>query len=484
MLRGKSSTLIRSSLVSLVFLLSLAVYFLTLAPTITWAHNGADGGDLITAVVTGGVPHPHGYPTYLLLGELFICIPWGDFAWRLNLMSAVCAAIAAALIALAVYEIKGLRLFPKDEAYLPALGASLALAFSPLLWSQAVISEVYAPALAFTAAIITCALPILCRASRTSLGLLLLGFLYALGLGAHLTLLFLAPIVGLALWRTGRKGAISFGAGFAVGLAVFAILPLRAGGDSPVNWGAANTWKGFWWLVSGKLYHRYVFAVPLRFWPQRILAWGNLMVRQFTPVGALLVIIGVEGLWRRDQTFSLALLLSVIGLSIYAIGYNTTDSYVYLTFSLPLLALFLGAGLGKVRDGLRVRFLGQMGLALFILLCVALPGAELLSNWNAADLHTDWEAWLFGKRTLAEAPVNAVLVTDRDEHTFTLWYFRYALRLREDVVVVDRDLLRYNWYREALARQPGMDFLRGEDVSLNPEQWGNFLQGRPIIPIR
>ena len=30
------------------FALPLVVYLLTLAPTIIWAHDGADGGDLIT----------------------------------------------------------------------------------------------------------------------------------------------------------------------------------------------------------------------------------------------------------------------------------------------------------------------------------------------------------------------------------------------------------------------------------------------------
>ena len=73
----------------------LLVYLLTLAPTITWAHDGADGGDLITAAYTLGVPHPPGYPVYCLLGHLFAHLPLRDVAWRLNLMSAVGAGLAA-----------------------------------------------------------------------------------------------------------------------------------------------------------------------------------------------------------------------------------------------------------------------------------------------------------------------------------------------------------------------------------------------------
>ncbi len=82
-------------------LLTFAVYWLSLAPTITWQHDGADSGDLATAVAVGGVPHPSGYPTYLAMAELFRSLPLGgDVAYRLNLMSAVCAA-AACVAALA-----------------------------------------------------------------------------------------------------------------------------------------------------------------------------------------------------------------------------------------------------------------------------------------------------------------------------------------------------------------------------------------------
>ena len=74
------------------FALPLLVYLLTLPPGITWAHHGADAGDLITAACTLGVPHPSGYPAYTLLGWLVCQIPLGNIAWRFNLLSAVGAA--------------------------------------------------------------------------------------------------------------------------------------------------------------------------------------------------------------------------------------------------------------------------------------------------------------------------------------------------------------------------------------------------------
>src|SRR5437763_2956790 len=77
----------------------LAVYTATLAPSITWRHGGADSGELAAAVARGAVPHPPGYPLYLLLGRLaYLTFPLAEPAARLNLLSALCVALAAGLL--------------------------------------------------------------------------------------------------------------------------------------------------------------------------------------------------------------------------------------------------------------------------------------------------------------------------------------------------------------------------------------------------
>lgn len=72
---------------ALVFVVVMTVYLFTLAPTIT----NEDGPEFVTAVYVIGIPHPPGFPLYLLLGKLFSFIPFGSLAWRVNLMSAVLA---------------------------------------------------------------------------------------------------------------------------------------------------------------------------------------------------------------------------------------------------------------------------------------------------------------------------------------------------------------------------------------------------------
>ncbi len=161
-----------------VALVLLAVYGFTMPPSLTWAHWGADGGDLATAVARGRLPHPPGFPTYLLLGAAVVRLPWGDPAWRLNLLSALAAAGAAGLTAVA--------LSPVVSSHAVAVAAGLSLGLAPLFWSQALITEVYAPAALLSAAVLLLALHPAPAWPR--------GLLWGLGVGVHPTLLFLAPL--------------------------------------------------------------------------------------------------------------------------------------------------------------------------------------------------------------------------------------------------------------------------------------------------
>src|SRR3989449_10721353 len=78
---------------------AFAIYALGACPTI---YVG-DSGELVTAVHLLGIPHPTGYPLYVLLGKLWtLLIPAGSIAWRMSLFSAACAAATCgALYALA-----------------------------------------------------------------------------------------------------------------------------------------------------------------------------------------------------------------------------------------------------------------------------------------------------------------------------------------------------------------------------------------------
>jgi len=463
------------------FALLLIVYLLTLAPSLTWGHHGADGGDLVTAVAQGSIPHPPGFPAYLLLGALFIRLPWGNPAWRLNLMSAVMAGGAAGLTVMAVRSLPhfenrkqeaGSKKHSTTEFAIcdlrSAICAGLSLGLSPLFWSQALIAEVYAPA-AFFAAMVTL---IALRGGPAWV----LGLVWGVGMGAHPTLLFLAPMVAWGAWK---KPGFFHKTWFLVQASMMALLGwwamygpvLLARGGVPSPWGDVSTFGGWWALVSGQLYHGYLFGLPLAGWPQRFLAWTGLLARQFTPFGALLAGLGWFHLWRERRALAGVSALSFGAFSLYAIGYDTADSLAYLVPALPLAALWLGAALARVAAWMRGRLRHSAWLLLF------LPLLQALFFWGQMDLGGNHAAMEWAEHVLEEAPPQAILLTAQDRHTFTLWYVHGVLGKRPDVVVVDRDLWAQSPYRRMVAGVLGLEAVES-DLSLEEAV---CRVGRPVV---
>src|SRR5690349_11953418 len=61
------------------------LYWRTLAPSVM----PGDYAEFQMSAAILGIPHPTGYPLYILLGKLFTMLPFGDVAYRVNLSSAV-----------------------------------------------------------------------------------------------------------------------------------------------------------------------------------------------------------------------------------------------------------------------------------------------------------------------------------------------------------------------------------------------------------
>jgi len=78
------------SIGAIVFATSFIVYFMTVAPTVSFW----DCGEFIACAYKLEVPHPPGAPLFLLLGKIFTLIPFSkDIAFRMNLMSVISGAL-------------------------------------------------------------------------------------------------------------------------------------------------------------------------------------------------------------------------------------------------------------------------------------------------------------------------------------------------------------------------------------------------------
>lgn len=433
-------------------LVVLAVYLATLAPDLTFAHFGADGGDLIAAAETVGVPHPPGYPTYTLLARLFTHIPFGSLAYKVNLLSTVCAALSIG------FYFQTMRLIlPGIWHSLVAITVVLLLAFSRLLWSQAVITEVYALHMLFASLLFW--LIARWRTGSSDRMLMIAALLFGFGMGNHLTLVFFLPAAAVLLWpdrsRWMRAGLLlAMVVLLFCGISVYAYLPLAAGHNPPINWGNPQTLDGFIWTVTAAQYRGFVFGLDSENYLQRLSEWLVALVLPLGWLKGLLILWGFRIKWRSDRRLAYFFLAWGVPLSLYAFFYHPADSIVYL---LPLLLpayLFLAQGL----ESIRCRF-EQLAIASGSRLARGYPAVLIslvllffLSNWGQVNLHEDFSGREYYSGLLQTIEQDGLVIVRRDKPTFSLWYALYALKERPDVHVVNSNLLAFVWYRQHLRR--------------------------------
>ena len=473
---------------------ALVLYVATLAQGLTWAHHGADGGELIAAAVTRGVPHPPGYPLYTFLfrgwlGLLSTVAPATDLAWQGNLLSALLAALSVGVTTLVA-----MRLFrSRSSTWLWALLAGLAWTISSLPWSQAVITEVYA---LHMLAMTLLAWAVLVHPDRP----LLLIPIVAVGVANHLTFALLLPAVIYYAWAARHQGKtlqrtlIGMVLGALLGMALYLRLPLLAMGNGkppPVNWGYADNWQGFLWLVSGSAYRGYLFDGPLTSAIDRLAAWANTLASQLTPIGLGLALWGLaywDEYWPSMRTFALLWMLPV---SAYSLAYYTRDNEIYLLPVVWMLTLLFAIGAYAFADWIKTKI--SSPAVVHLVGGVAVGGLIVLAVFRAPEimLHTTDEAEIFLAGAQEVIEPGSIVITRDDTTTFALWYANWGSQeLQEsapDVVLVNDALYQFEWYRRLLGdlypHVPGVDQSVETLLAANQNERSVFFSEMlPIVP--
>ncbi len=216
-------------------LVSLVVYIISLAPSVTLE----DSGELAVAGDYLGVPHPPGYPSWTMIvwvfTEIFGFVRFRgqpNPAWSVALASAVFGALAAGITALLLCrsgrdmlrsmkrttEVLGIS-SENIICWSGAVSASLIFAFSPVMWSQSVIVEVYALNAFFLTLVLLLAYIWIRRPSDKLL--ILTGLVFGIGLTNYqVLLLLLVPLIFFLVAKDLRlfRGFILFGITFFGGI--------------------------------------------------------------------------------------------------------------------------------------------------------------------------------------------------------------------------------------------------------------------------
>ncbi len=212
--------------VSVVILIG---YVWTLSPTVTFW----DAGEFLAAAKILGVPHPPGTPAFVLMANVWgSWFPVGNFAYRVNFMSAVFSAAASSLMFLVVANALRRRWKTDSDAANPvfvlggAASAVLMSAFVFTVWQNSNEAEVYMVA-SFTIAAVAW-LATLWRkrrgTPRASHLLLLIVYLGAFSIGNHLLALLVGPALVGYMWHVLKTEPLSNEADRAVEWAQWAVV--------------------------------------------------------------------------------------------------------------------------------------------------------------------------------------------------------------------------------------------------------------------
>ncbi len=252
-----------------VFLFLWCIYLISLSPGIFFG----DSPELCAATYCLGIPHPPGYHSYLQFLRPLTFMPLGDFAYRCNLLSALCSALCAVVVYLCSFRLTG-RLTP-------AIIAGISFGLGRVVFSQAIITEVYGLTALLSALFLLALIYIFdgrgsnkqsrereravsynmplpngrgsekssCSGVISSRVIALAAFILGIGIGVHNTFflyiaIFITLLVFLCIkvkrWLHMVSGAVFF----ALGASAAIYIPMRSLSSPAINWADVHDLNG------------------------------------------------------------------------------------------------------------------------------------------------------------------------------------------------------------------------------------------------
>jgi hypothetical protein len=531
----------------IVTLAVLILYLVTLAPsTAMW-----DTSEYIAAAYTLGLPHPPGNPLFVLIGRVFSIIPlFGpNVATRINVLAALCSAVSAGMWFLITERVL-VGWFP--QRWQRITGGVLAAAIGATaftVWNQSVVNEkVYTVSLVGIAIISWLMIrwsddPDGRRADRI---LVLVAYILGLGYANHMGGMLAAPAAALAVvvrrprtllrWRLllACVGALIFG------ITPFAIQPIRAAWNPPVNEGeptACRTGLHFSCTFSKGTYDAFMYNFnrgqygkpdlsdrQAPFTAQVDMWWFYFKWQWFRDpqlksqvaqgvLGGLFLVLGLFGAWvhfqrdRRSFWYFATYMLTVTMILIYYLNFKygssqspelgdsvpreVRDRDYFFLWSFSAWGVWAALGLMYIWENLAALFgtvetryarqtvvLPSRDSLLKTSPILLLAGIPLLTNIHTAPRRGQTYTRDFAHDLLDSVEPYGVLVTVGDNDTFPLWYAQEVEGIRKDVVVANTSLLNTDWYTRQIIRRPVFTY----DAAKGPAVYRNQQWAKPAGP--
>lgn len=339
-----------------VLLAAAVLYVATCAPGPLWQDSGMYQYRIWHNDIEGRLGLALSHPLYHLIGIVVKHIPLGEFAYRINLISAVAAAFTIANLFLL------LRLWLKKN--LPAIFAAVTLALSHTLWRHAVIAEDYT---LYTALLLAELLMLLQYVkTKRMVYLYLMGLFNGLAIANHMwaAIAFTCYVVFLAALLIQKQIRLRH-LGIIVGLWVI--------GASPYEYLVVKNIfeNGFWPALVSALFGNEWRGDVLNMRLSAGLIKENLifLTYNFPTPNCLLFFAGLYGLKKVSpgRGFKNVLLALLILFFAFAFRYTVPDRYAFFIPFYCLVSILIGVGFNSLITSPNRNILRWIVLALALL---------------------------------------------------------------------------------------------------------------------
>jgi len=476
-------------------IIALILYIITLYPDVGFM----DTGELAAACYSFGVPHPTGYPLFLLIGYIVSHLPLGgSVIYKLNMLSAVETALAGVVLFYTSFNLVNYLLQQvlssatkktaskqnkpaekKDKkasepeslnksknkisdfeltAYFLSFAGAMSFAFINTVWASAVQVEVYALHSLFLSLLMLYIIKLLINIKTPvkkdwAVTFLLLG----LSFSNHLTTMFILPgiLYLLYLQYNGNKeffrSMLPLVLLVVPGLLFYALLVIASSYKPYLNWSDVSNISNLFDHLRGADYSQLMFSSTSKFGVNAAEFFKNLPA-EFAYLPLIFVLTGFIFLWKVFRDFVVLSIFIILFNLVYAFNYNIVDINTYYLLVFILFVLTVPAGIiyllsaGKYSDLIKtgnINSFTKKAAAAAVILTVLSAGMNFKSNNNSSNYaNVD-----FTLNAINSVKHDAIIVAYDWAYLYSAsLYYKQVENIRPDVKIFNIKFLAVDWY--------------------------------------
>ncbi len=404
---------------------SLVLYSLTLLKDVGFW----DTAEFQTVLYTLDIAHPTGYPTYILLGKLFLfLLPLKNVALQINFLSSI-------FISLGLYFISN-SIFTITKNRFVSILTPLLIMTSYVVWSLSTAADPHALHFLFTSLFIYLSTKILIQNKINFLPTIFL--ITGLSLGNHLlSIFFLLPLFLILATKVkkNRPFIIKSILLFFLGLSVYVLLPIISYFKPPLTTNyPINSLDSFSRHVfgrdftphSGKWIGGSVFS-SIQFY--------SIQLKRFISIVFLpLALIGIVSLKKENRILNFSLSFIFLGTLLFSLRYQNAVIERYFASSFVVILIWISSSINTIlRLSKKFKFIVLLSFTLIIAVQTA---KNIKTNFPLVNQERSNSARAFAEKTMDLLPKNSIIISWWSYST-PLWYLQKVEGKRQDVLIIN-----------------------------------------------